>query len=90
MGQTIEIAMSLTKTLPAPGVVRQLRQHLNLSQEKFAAGLGVSLKTANRWERGHTVLSPMARKLIEELLKSLSGPGKILLQQYFSQGELDV
>ncbi len=79
----IEVAMSLSKTLPISDLVRHLRQHLNLSQEKFAAKLGVSFKTVNRWERGHSVPSPMALKLIEDLLESLGEPGKALLKQYF-------
>lgn len=82
--------MSLTKPLPIPDLVRHLRQHLNLSQEKLAAKLGVSFKTVNRWEKGHSLPSPMALKLIEELLKSIGEPGKALLKQYFPERELDV
>lgn len=82
--------MSITKSLPVSELVRQLRQHLNLSQEKFAAKLGVSFKTVNRWERGHSTPSPMALKLIEDLAQSISDPGKALLRQYFPEGERDV
>ncbi|MBD0269600.1 MAG: helix-turn-helix transcriptional regulator [Cyanobacteria bacterium Co-bin8] len=74
--------MSTTKSLQTAHLVRGLRQHLNLSQEKFAAKLGVSFKTVNRWEKGHTEPSPMALKLIEDLLETLGEPGQALLNQY--------
>lgn len=50
-------------------VVRELRQQLGLTQEKFAAKLGVTYLTVNRWENGRTKPSPMAMKLIEGLLR---------------------
>jgi DNA-binding transcriptional regulator YiaG len=87
--EVIKLAMAFTESLPISDLIRHLRQHLNLSQEKFAAKLGVSFKTVNRWEKGHTVPSPMALKLIEELLKSIGEPGKSLLQ-YFPGREMDV
>ncbi|HEY9736825.1 MAG TPA: helix-turn-helix domain-containing protein [Trichocoleus sp.] len=82
--------MSSAQSLPVSDLIRHLRQHLNLSQEKFAAKLGVSFKTVNRWERGHTVPSPMALKLIEELSQSLGDSGKALLKQYLPEAERDV
>ena len=88
--QAIELAMSLTTCSPISELVRHLRQHLNLSQEKFAAKLGVSFKTVNRWEKGHTVPSPMALQLIEDLLKSLGEPGKAMLRQYCPEERTDV
>lgn len=36
-------------------IVRALRQQLNLSQEKFAAHLGVSFQAVNRWENGRAI-----------------------------------
>ncbi|MBD2463655.1 helix-turn-helix transcriptional regulator [Oscillatoria sp. FACHB-1407] len=82
--------MSSTKSLPISTLVRQLRQDLNLSQEKFAAKLGVSFKTVNRWERGHTLPSPMALKRIEDLSYEMGDSGRVLLKQYCPEGELDV
>lgn len=35
------------------GKVKHARTTLKLSQEKFAALLGVSFATVNRWEKGH-------------------------------------
>ncbi|MBD1849301.1 helix-turn-helix transcriptional regulator [Leptolyngbya sp. FACHB-711] len=79
-----------TASLPIADLVRHLRQHLNLSQEKFAAKLGVSFKTVNRWEKGHSLPSPMALKLIEDLLKTIGEAGKALLEEYFPEGKSDV
>lgn len=33
--------------------VKKARAQLGLSQEKFAAKLGVSFSSVNRWEKGH-------------------------------------
>ena len=34
------------------GIIREVRTRLGLTQEKFAARLGVTLPTINRWESG--------------------------------------
>lgn len=58
---------------PAIGqLIRELRQTLKLTQEKFAVQLGVSFPTINRWENGHATPSPLALKQIEMLLIELS------------------
>ena len=50
------------------GTIRELRKRLGLTQEKFAARLGVAFPTINRWENGHSKPSPLALKQIETLL----------------------
>jgi DNA-binding transcriptional regulator YiaG len=58
---------------PAIGqLIRELRQTLKLTQEKFAAQLGVSFPTINRWENGHATPSPLALRQIDMLLRQLS------------------
>jgi putative transcriptional regulator len=79
--------MSITKRLEILDWVRHLRQQLNLFQKQFAAKLGVSFKTVNPWENGHTVPSPIALKLIKEMLQQMGEPGKRLLNQYFPKAE---
>jgi len=37
-----------------PKAVKELREHLQLTQEVFASILGVSFATVNRWENGKT------------------------------------
>lgn len=58
---------------PAIGqLIRELRQTLKLTQEKFAVQLGVTFPTINRWENGRATPSPLALKQIEMLLNQLS------------------
>ncbi|MDF5735477.1 MULTISPECIES: helix-turn-helix domain-containing protein [unclassified Nostoc] len=79
--------MQLGKPLKILDLIRELRQQLNLSQEKFAAKLGVSLRTVNRWENGSTVPSQMALKLIEKMLENMGEPGKRLLNEYLPKAK---
>ncbi len=48
-------------------MVRELRVALGLTQEQFAARIGVTFSTVNRWENGRGAPSPLAMKQIEEL-----------------------
>jgi len=48
-------------------IVRELRQTLGLTQEQFAARIGVTFSTVNRWENERGAPSPLAMKQIEEL-----------------------
>ena len=66
-----------------PRLVQELRQRMGLTQEKFAAKLGVTYPTINRWENGRAKPSPLAMKRIEELLRGLGERGRDLLDEYF-------
>jgi len=46
--------------------VKSLRAALNLTQEQFAARVGVTVSTVNRWENGKGKPSPLARIRIQE------------------------
>lgn len=50
--------------------IKQLRLSLNLTQEDFAAKLGVTLSTVSRWESGLSVPSPLADEKLVKLQKS--------------------
>lgn len=52
--------------------IRNLRQELGLTQEKFAAKLGVTFPTVNRWENRHAKPSPLAIEKIEGTAKQLN------------------
>lgn len=67
-------------------LVRELRALTGLTQEKFAAKLGVTYPSINRWENGRTKPSPLALRQIEELLRSLGKPGMALLDEFFPGG----
>ncbi len=46
------------------------RQHLGLTQEKFAAKLKVTFPTINHWENNRGTPLPLAMEKIEEMLRS--------------------
>ena len=66
-------------------LVRETRKRLKLSQAMFAARLGVSFQSVNRWENGRTKPLPIALKQIEHLLLEMGDSGKDLLVKYFSE-----
>ncbi len=51
-------------------LIRNLRLKAGLTQEQFAAQLGVAYITVNRWENGHSQPSSLALKQIKEILDS--------------------
>ncbi len=68
-------------------LVRELREQTGLTQEKFAAKLGVTFPTINRWENGRAKPSPLAMEKIEALLHSLGDRGESLRKVYFEKGK---
>jgi putative transcriptional regulator len=70
-----------------PRLVRELRRRTGLTQEKFAARLGVTFPTINRWENGRARPSPLAMQKIEELLRAMKERGRDLLDEIRS-GEI--
>jgi putative transcriptional regulator len=68
-----------------PRLVRLLRERTGLTQEKFAAKLGVTFPTINRWENGRAKPSPLALKQIEDLLLDLGEQGRDLLDEFFKR-----
>ncbi len=56
-----------------PKIVKKLRTAMGLTQEQFAAQIGVTFCTVNRWENGKGKPSPLAMKQIEELDKIAFG-----------------
>ena len=65
-----------------PLLVREIRDRTGLTQEKFAAKLGVTFPTVNRWENGRAKPSPLAMQRIEELLRSMGDNNADLLKRY--------
>ena len=64
-------------------LIRRLRDLTGLTQEKFAAKLGVTFPTINRWENGRAKPSPLAMKQIEDFLRDLGEKGRGLLKEFF-------
>jgi len=66
-------------------LIREIRERAGLSQEKFAAKLGVTFPTVSRWEHGRARPSPLALKQIENMLRKLGDKGHDLAREYFEQ-----
>lgn len=67
---------------PAIGnLVRELRQAMKLSQEKFADELGMTFPTINRWENGHATPSRLALNQIYILLLELGNSPDATLRE---------
>ena len=66
-----------------PRLIRELRERTGLTQEKFAAKLGVTFPTINRWENGRAKPSPLAMQKIEELLHSMGDNDADLMKRDF-------
>ena len=60
----------------------EFRRSTGLTQEQFAAFLGVTYPTINRWENGRTNPSPIAIKLIEQKLLEMGECGSNLRKRY--------
>jgi len=69
------------------GVIREVRTRLGLTQEKFAARLGVTLPTINRWENGRANPSPLALRNLRELVHRMGDDGKDLAEWFGSEDE---
>lgn len=66
--------MAMLKHIDQPEIgnlIKKMRQELGLTQEKFAAKLGVTFPTVNRWENKHAKPSPLAIEKIEALARQL-------------------
>jgi putative transcriptional regulator len=75
--------MLLVQDKTLANLVRELRFRLGLTQEQFAAELGVTFVSVNRWENSKTQPSPMALRLIQMMLEEMGDRGTDLLDQYF-------
>jgi DNA-binding transcriptional regulator YiaG len=75
----------LKPTDNTPRFIREVRERIGLTQEKFAAKLGVTFPTVNRWEHGRAKPSPLALKQIENLLRKLGDKGYDLVHEHLDK-----
>ncbi len=68
--------MSNSKLTAIAKKIRLLRSKLGLTQEQFAAKVGVTFSTVNRWESGKSRPSPLAMRQIDELFNAIGKPDK--------------
>lgn len=57
----------MVTTTDFAALVRNLRDHLGLTQEQFAQQLGVSFSTVNVWENGKREPLPFLRRRLLEM-----------------------
>lgn len=62
--------------------IRELRLLRGLTQEQFAASLGVTYPTISRWENGRTKPSPLAIEKLQVLLQQMGERAKDLSAKY--------
>lgn len=74
----------LTLQLDNARLIQELRKRTGLTQERFAARLGVTCPTINRWENGHVKPSPLALRQIEALARELGPEVQDLVLEYFT------
>jgi transcriptional regulator with XRE-family HTH domain len=79
----MDIKKPLVINQPEVGeLIRELRILTGLTQEKFAAKLGVTCLTINRWENGRSKPSPLAMEKVKSLLVQMGERGVSLLSKY--------
>ena len=64
------------------GLIQEFRLLTGFTKEQFAAYLGVTYGTVNRWENGRSQPSPIAMQLIQQKLGELGEKGQELLRKY--------
>jgi transcriptional regulator with XRE-family HTH domain len=64
----------MNTTTDFAALVRNLRDHLGLTQEQFAQELGVSFSTVNVWENGKREPLPFLRRRLLEMAKEAGLP----------------
>ena len=67
-------------------LIRAIRAKYGMTQEQFAAKLGVTFASVNRWENGRVTPSRLALRQIEGLLRGMASEGRDLLMEYFENG----
>ena len=72
----------MTQNTDPAALIREVRGRLGLTQEKFAARLGVTLPTINRWENGRTKPSPLAIRTLRDLVAGMGAEGKDLMERF--------
>ncbi|MFL9458488.1 MULTISPECIES: helix-turn-helix domain-containing protein [Nostocales] len=68
-------------------LICELRGLTGLTQEEFAAEVGVTYTTVNRWENGHSKPSKLAVGRITQMLQQMDEPGQGLLKKYSLVGK---
>lgn len=66
-----------------PSLIKDLRGKLELSQERFAARIGVSLPTISRWETGKSKPEGATLHMLEGLVREVKKEHPALYRAFF-------
>jgi type I restriction enzyme M protein len=79
----------MTRRLRIDGLIKEIRDRLDVTQVQLASLLKVSLPTIGRWESGRTRPDALALHVIEEFLKKRGPRCADLLARYFGEPDAD-
>ncbi len=68
--------------------IREIRLEMGLTQEQFAAKLGVSFPTVNRWENQKAKPSPLAIQKLNKLFSNYKRKDRLKPNNIKEKGEL--
>ena len=68
--------------------IREIRLEMGLTQEQFAAKLGVSFPTVNRWENQKAKPSPLAIQKLQKLFSNYKRKDRLKQNNIKEKGEL--
>lgn len=71
-----------------PTKIREIRLEMGLTQEQFAAKLGVSFPTVNRWENQKAKPSPLAIQKLQKLFSNYKRKDRLKQNNIKEKGEL--
>lgn len=71
-----------------PTKIREIRLEMGLTQEQFAAKLGVSFPTVNRWENQKAKPSPLAIQKLQKLFSNYKRKDRLKQNNIKEEGEL--
>lgn len=68
--------------------IREVRLEMGLTQEQFAAKLGVSFPTVNRWENQKAKPSPLAIQNLQKLFSNYKRKDRLKQNNIKEKGDL--
>lgn len=71
-------------------IIKRIRNIINMSQNEFAAWLGISFATVNRWENGHAIPNKLAQTKLYDICKDKSIPVYDMILEKIQQASQDI
>ena len=74
-----DLTQLLTSVIDSIMTVKEIREKLGLTQEKFASRLGISFVTVSRWEKGKSSPSPLAQEKLNRLENQINKENRVII-----------